>query len=83
MVLAIIMIIVNGIKYILALGDESKTGEVRDSIKNIIIGILVALCSLAIVNLINSITLSTITENPTPSSVSTNTTTTTSGPRTR
>lgn len=67
MVLAVIMIIINGIRYILALGDEWSASKIRDAIKNISIGILVALFSLAIVNLINSITLSTITEDPKPS----------------
>lgn len=59
-VLSITMIIYNGIMYIV---ESAKGGEVKDATKNIgliIWGILVALMSLWIINLISSITISTI-----------------------
>ncbi|MCX6823148.1 MAG: hypothetical protein NTX91_04120, partial [candidate division SR1 bacterium] len=59
-ILSITMIIYNGIMYIV---ESAKGGEVKDATKNIgliIGGILVALLSLGIINLISSITISTI-----------------------
>jgi len=59
-VLSITMIIYNGIMYIV---ESAKGGEVKNATKNIgliIWGILVALMSLWIINLISSITISTI-----------------------
>jgi uncharacterized membrane protein len=59
-VLAITMVIWNGIMYIV---ESAKWGEVKDATKNIgliIGGILVALLSLGVINLISSITISSL-----------------------
>lgn len=68
MVLAVTMVIFNGIMWII---ESSKWGEVKDAKKNIVlivVGILIALMSLGIVNLISSITVSSLGSKTTPSS---------------
>ena len=60
MVLAVTMVIFNGIMWII---ESSKWAEVKDAKKNItliIVGILIALMSLSIINLISSITISSL-----------------------
>lgn len=60
MVLAVTMVIFNGIMWII---ESSKWAEVKDAKKNItliIVGILIALMSLGIINLISSITVSSL-----------------------
>ena len=60
MVLAVTMVIYNGIMWII---ESAKGGDVKDAKKNItfiIIGILIALMSLGIINLISSITVSSL-----------------------
>lgn len=60
MVLSVTMVIFNGIMWII---ESSKWGEVKDAKKNItliIAGILIALLSLGIVNLISSVTVSSL-----------------------
>jgi len=68
MVLAVTMVIFNGIMWII---ESSKWGEVKDAKKNItliVVGILIALMSLGIVNLISSITVSSLGSKSTVSS---------------
>lgn len=60
MVLAITMVIFNGVMWII---ESSKWWDVKDAQKNIIliiVGILIALLSLSIVNLISSVTISSL-----------------------
>ncbi|HMS90676.1 MAG TPA: hypothetical protein PKC87_00435 [Candidatus Absconditabacterales bacterium] len=60
MVLAVTMVIFNGVMWII---ESSKGAEVKDAKKNItliIVGILIALMSLGIINLISSITVSSL-----------------------
>jgi len=60
MVLAVTMVIFNGIMWII---ESSKWAEVKDAKKNItliVVGILIALMSLGIINLISSITVSSL-----------------------
>lgn len=60
MVLAVTMVIFNGIMYII---EASKWAEVKDAQKNItliVVGILIALMSLGIINLISSLTVSSL-----------------------
>lgn len=60
MVLAITMVIFNGIMWII---ESAKGAEVKDAKKNItliVVGILIALMSLMIINLISSITVSSL-----------------------
>ncbi len=59
-VLSITMVIYNGVLYIV---ESAKWGEVKNATKNIwliVAGILIALLSLGIINLISSITISTL-----------------------
>ena len=70
MVLAVTMVIYNGIMYVL---ESAKWGEVKDAKKNItfiIVWILIALMSLGIINLISSITVSSLNGPPTTSNSS-------------
>ncbi len=60
MVLAVTMVIFNGVMRII---ESSKWGDVKDAKKNItmiLIGLLIALMSLGIINLISSISVSTL-----------------------
>lgn len=60
MVLSVTMVIFNGIMWII---ESSKWAEVKDAKKNItliIVGILISLMSLGIINLISSITISSL-----------------------
>lgn len=60
MVLSVTMVIFNGIMWII---ESAKWGEVKDAKKNIlliIVGILISLMSLGIINLISSITISSL-----------------------
>ena len=60
MVLAITMVIFNGIMWII---ESAKWAEVKDAKKNIVlivVGILIALMSLGIINLITSLTISSL-----------------------
>lgn len=60
MILSVTMIIYNGIMWII---ESSKWAEVKDAKKNItliIVGILIALMSLGIINLISSLTVSSL-----------------------
>ena len=60
MVLAVTMVIFNGIMWII---ESSKWAEVKDAQKNItliVVGILIALMSLGIINLISSFTISSL-----------------------
>lgn len=60
MVLAVTMVIFNGIMWII---ESAKWAEVKDAKKNItliIVGILISLMSLGIINLISSITVSSL-----------------------
>lgn len=60
MVLSITMVIFNGVMWII---ESSKWAEVKDAKKNItfiIVGILISLMSLSIINLISSITVSSL-----------------------
>ncbi|MFA6256299.1 MAG: hypothetical protein WC606_03875 [Candidatus Absconditabacterales bacterium] len=60
MVLAVTMVIFNGIMWII---ESSKGAEVKDAKKNItliVVGILIALMSLSIINLISSLTVSSL-----------------------
>ncbi len=59
-VLSVTMIIFNGIMWII---ESSKWAEVKDAKKNItliVVGILIALMSLSIINLISSVTVSSL-----------------------
>ncbi len=61
MVLSVTMVIFNAIMWII---ESAKWGDVKDAKKNItfiVIGILLALMSLGIINLISSITISSLT----------------------
>lgn len=49
-----------GITYILAQGDEAKEKEARINLVKIVAGILIALSSIALVNLLQSVTRSSI-----------------------
>ncbi len=60
MVLSVTMVIFNGVMYII---ESAKWAEVKDAKQNIIfiiVGILIALMSLGIINLISSITVSSL-----------------------
>lgn len=60
MVLAVTMVLFNGIMWII---ESAKGGEVKDAKKNIIlivVGILIALISLGIINLVSSLTVSSL-----------------------
>lgn len=60
MVLAVTMVIFNGIMWII---ESSKGAEVKDAKKNIVlvvVGLFIALMSLSIINLISSITVSSL-----------------------
>lgn len=60
MVLAVTMVIFNGVMWII---ESSKGAEVKDAKKNIIlivVGLFIALMSLSIINLISSITVSSL-----------------------
>lgn len=60
MVLAVTMVIFNGVMWII---ESAKWGDVKNAQKNIIlivVGILIALLSLSIVNLISSVTISSL-----------------------
>jgi len=60
MVLAVTMVIFNGVMWII---ESSKGAEVKDAKKNIIlvvVGLFIALMSLSIINLISSITISSL-----------------------
>ena len=66
MVLAVTMVIFNGIMWII---ESAKGVEVKDAKKNItliVVGILIALMSLSIVNLISSFTISSLSSTSTP-----------------
>lgn len=68
MVLAITMVIFNGIMWII---ESAKWAEVKDAKKNIVlilVGILIALMSLSIINLISSLTISSLWETTTSQS---------------
>lgn len=65
MVLAVTMVIFNGVMWII---ESSKWGEVKDAKKNIVlivVWILIALMSLSIINLISSVTVSSLQTNST------------------
>jgi hypothetical protein len=47
---AVAMVIYGGIKYLISVGDPAKTSAARHTIQNALIGLLLALMSLAIVN---------------------------------
>jgi hypothetical protein len=60
MILSVTMVIYNGIMWII---ESSKWAEVKDAKKNIsliVVGILISLMSLGIINLISSITVSSL-----------------------
>lgn len=68
MVLAITMVIFNGIMWII---ESAKWAEVKDAKKNIVlilVGVLIALMSLSIINLISSLTISSLWETTTSQS---------------
>jgi hypothetical protein len=54
-VIAIIMSVVSGAKYFLSFGDKRDLKDAKKSIKNVVIGIIVALSSFVLVKLISSI----------------------------
>lgn len=62
-VLATTMTIYNGIRYIAAVGGEDAS-TAREDLIYIALGIVIALASLAIINLVNSITIGTINNLP-------------------
>ena len=59
-ILGVSMGIFIGIKYILAQGDEKEEKAARDNLIKIVVGIVLALSAIAIVNLVQSITRSSI-----------------------
>ncbi|HMT00733.1 MAG TPA: hypothetical protein PKD96_00270 [Candidatus Absconditabacterales bacterium] len=59
-ILAITMVLFNGVKYVASAGNDGKAGEARKALINIGIGILIAMFSLAIVYFISSITSGTL-----------------------
>lgn len=59
-ILAITMVIFNGVKYVASAGDDGKAEEARKALINIGIWILIAMFSLTIVYLISSITSGTL-----------------------
>ena len=59
-ILGVSMGIYVGIQYILAQGDAAKEKKALDNLIKIVVGILIALSAIAIVNLIQSITRSSI-----------------------
>jgi len=59
-VLSITMTIYTGIRYIIAMGSEEWTKNARQNLLYIILGILLAMMSLAIVTLLESISFSTL-----------------------
>lgn len=50
---ALLMIMFGGFQYITAGGNESRTGQAKDRIKNAILGLILALCSWLVLNTIN------------------------------
>ena len=61
LVLGVTMWLLIGVKYIFAQGDEKEEQKLMWYIRNIVYGILIALAALAIVELILSITKSSVT----------------------
>lgn len=59
-ILGVSMGIFVGIQYILAQGDEKKEKDARDNLIKIAVGIILALSAIALVNLVQSITRSSI-----------------------
>lgn len=63
-ILSVTFIIYNGIQYILARDDDKATSTARDSVVNILRGLVIALGSLSMVYLVQSITITTINNDP-------------------
>lgn len=59
-VLAVTMVIFNGLRYVLAAWDEGKMQEAHKNLGYIIWGVILALLSLVIITLINSLTFGTL-----------------------
>lgn len=59
-ILGVTMGIYIGIQYVLAQGDDKKEKDARDQLIKIAVGIILALSAIAIVNLIQSLTRSSI-----------------------
>lgn len=51
-VVALLIITFAGLQYILSQGDPQKTAKAKDTILYAVIGLVVALCAVAIVNLV-------------------------------
>ncbi len=66
MILGVVMIIRNGIRFVAAMGEESERTSIAKTIGYIALGIVMSLLSVVIINLLQSITQSTITDEPTP-----------------
>ena len=59
-VISVTMIIYNGIQFIVAAGDEGKISDGRDKLIDVAIGIVLALSSVGLIYLVQSLTKSTI-----------------------
>ena len=59
-ILAVTMVIFNGLRYVLAAWDEAKMQEAHKNLWYIIWGIILALLSLVIITLVNSLTFGTL-----------------------
>lgn len=66
MILGVVMIIRNGVRFVAAMGEESERTSIAKTIGYIALGIILSLLSVVIINLLQSITQSSITDEPTP-----------------
>lgn len=66
--IAVIMLIIGGLRYVLSAGDSKNVTAAKDTILYAIVGIVVALLSLALVNFVTS----SINKTSTPAATSTN-----------
>lgn len=56
LILSFIFILLSGIKWIMSGGDKAKIDSARKTLTYAIIGLILALCSIAIVNLVGKLT---------------------------
>jgi len=66
MILSITFVIYQGIRYILSGASRADEGDARQKLINIARGIAIALSSVSMIFLAQSISISTVTSNPQP-----------------
>jgi hypothetical protein len=65
-VLSITFILYNGVRYVLSGAKISDESNVRTRLTNIIAGLIIALLSVSLIYLVQSLTISSITSDPKP-----------------